>query len=48
MRDPAAAEPVLQSAAETPVATPESVAPLPPHRPPQVRATTPRAFTPQP
>jgi hypothetical protein len=42
-RDPAAAELVLQSAAETPT----SVPPLPPHRPPQVRVTTPRGITPE-
>jgi hypothetical protein len=48
VRNPAAAEPVLQSDSETPVESPPSVAPLPPHRPPQLRGAIPRAVAPQP
>jgi hypothetical protein len=48
MRDPPARELILQSTAEAPVEAAASVAPLPPHRPPQVRRATPRAVAPQP
>jgi len=44
-RDPAAAEPALQSAAVTPPATLGSVTPLPPRRPPQVRVAPPPRAT---
>jgi hypothetical protein len=42
----AAAEPDSQSAAVTPSAAPESLTPLPPRRPPQVRAGTPHVAAP--